>query len=468
MQKPGFSPDYVAAAARVDEHGRRAVGLGPDGGGAGAAPQQPAAAGLHRRQARTASRARTTTSVRAKRSRSSSSSSTIPGKPWRANASGRWACRSPSPAARRSPSRRASRNASRCASSCRPRCRPAPTNSPRPFGSAAARRRRMPSPSTSCRARPTSAVNGEDRAARSQGRDRQAAGRPGRPLPDGGGGRGPVRLRRADRRQGGADVRRARAGRGPGARRAEGHRVRADREGPGTALRLPRGGVRPAAGLPARAGPSAAGRPGRGPPARLARRGDASAAAAPVHAAAALRPDGAVVRHRRAAALALRLPRQRRLRADREAGARRFPADPRRRLRPAVQPAAGVPRGQGDGAVLPDGRDRTHGKRAGGGRPGPQPPAVRLGLEAVAASQGALRRRPRRQDAPRIRRPVAGRLREGGVGGRPRADRRSGRRQAAGRRRGGARPSGSRRAATSWRSGSTGRRPRRSCRSRSR
>ena len=37
-------------------------GLDPDGGGAGAAPQQPAAAGLHRRPSRRASRARTTTS----------------------------------------------------------------------------------------------------------------------------------------------------------------------------------------------------------------------------------------------------------------------------------------------------------------------------------------------------------------------------------------------------------------------
>src|SRR5205085_2094076 len=83
----------------------------------------------------------------------------------------------------------------------------------------------------------------------------------------------------------------------------------AGREGAGAALRLSGGGVRLAAGVPARAGQPAAGRPGRRRPARLARRGDAPAAAAGVHDAAALRADGAVVRHRRDAAVALRLPR---------------------------------------------------------------------------------------------------------------------------------------------------------------
>ena len=77
------------------------------------------------------------------------------------------------------------------------------------------------------------------------------------------------------------------------------------------------------------------------------------------------RADGAVVRPRSPAAVALRQPRQRGLGADREARPRRFPADPRRRLQPAVQPAAGVPRRPRAGAVLPDGRDRADRGRSG-------------------------------------------------------------------------------------------------------
>ena len=68
----------------------------------------------------------------------------------------------------------------------------------------------------------------------------------------------------------------------------------------------------------------------------------------------------------RAARLAVRQSRQRGLGADREAGPGRFPADRRRRLQPPVQPAHGVPRRQGPGAVLPDGRDRTDRERSGG------------------------------------------------------------------------------------------------------
>ena len=69
-------PGLHRPALRADGPGLRALRLGCHAGGAGAAPQQPAAAGLHRRQARGASRARTTTSSPARRSRSSSSSST--------------------------------------------------------------------------------------------------------------------------------------------------------------------------------------------------------------------------------------------------------------------------------------------------------------------------------------------------------------------------------------------------------
>ena len=73
-----------------------------------------------------------------------------------------------------------------------------------------------------------SAVGREDRPSRSEGRDGKLLAGLNVPVPDGGGDRGPVRLRRADRRQGGPDAGRAGAGRRPGARRAEGHRVRAD------------------------------------------------------------------------------------------------------------------------------------------------------------------------------------------------------------------------------------------------
>ena len=97
------------------------------------------------------------------------------------------------------------------------------------------------------------------------------------------------------------------------------------------------------------------------------------------------RSDGPVVRHPGLAPLALRQSRQRRLGADREAGARRLPADPRRRLQPPVQPADGVPRGPGHGAVLPDGRDGTHGARPRRRDARPQP------------ARSTLRRGSRRQ-----------------------------------------------------------------------
>ena len=145
-------------------------------------------------------------------------------------------------------------------------------------------------------------------------------------------------------------------------------------DGPGEAARLPRGGVRAEAGLPARAGPSAPGRARPGAPARLARRGHAPAAAARLRDAAALRPDGQLVRHPRDARLAVRQPRQRRLGPDREARSRRLPADPRRRLQPPVQPAAGVSRGPGPGPLLPARRDRPHRGRPRGRLAGAEHP----------------------------------------------------------------------------------------------
>ncbi len=152
-----------------------------------------------------------------------------------------------------------------------------------------------------------------------------------------------------------------------------------------------------------RAGSSAAGRARAGEPPRLAGRGDAAAAAAEVYDQPHLRrAGGQVVRHRSAARLAVRQSRQRGLGADREAGPRRLPADPRRRLQPAVQPADGIPRRQGAGALLPARRDGPH--RAGPGRrdAGAQHPPVRRRLEAGPAAAGALRRRPGRQAASRV------------------------------------------------------------------
>ena len=94
--------------------------------------------------------------------------------------------------------------------------------------------------------------------------------------------------------------------------------------GAGEAARIPRRGVRPAAGLPRVVRPSRSGRDRPGTPARLARRGDAPAAAARLRVAAASRPHGAMVRHPRHARLAVRQSRQRGLGPDREAGSRRL------------------------------------------------------------------------------------------------------------------------------------------------
>ena len=175
----------------------------------------------------------------------------------------------------------------------------------------------------------------EDCLVRPQRRNRRAAEQAGSSESVRRGRRRSVRVRHSHRRQGRADGRRAGAGHQPRARWPEGDRVRADRGGPGEAARVPRGGIRLAAGLPARAGSSASGRTRRRAPARLARRGDDPSAAAEVRDAAALRADRPVVRHPGHAAVALRQPRQRGLRPDREARARRFPADPRRRLQPS-------------------------------------------------------------------------------------------------------------------------------------
>ena len=370
--QPGLRP---AARQGLDERGRRALGLGADGGGqALLRNNRPLLAYIGGKPA--ASRARTTTSVRAKRSRSSSSSSTTRAKPCRATAGGRLACLSPiARRARGSPSRRASRSASRCASSCRPRWPPASTSSPRPFASATGRRRRTRSRSTSCRARPTLRATLKIALFDPKGETSQAARRGlGVRLPARRGRRGPVRLRHADRRQGGADARTGRAGRRPRARRAEGHRVRADRRrswksGSASASRST------ACGRSSRACPIIRCWPGSMSRHLRDWRGEATILPPRLKytiarlAPSAPRSSGAASTCR--ACLALRLSRQRGLGADREAGARRFPADPRRRLQPPVQPAPGVPRRQGDGAVLPDGRDRTHRERSGGRHAGP-------------------------------------------------------------------------------------------------
>ena len=104
-----------------------------------------------------------------------------------------------------------------------------------------------------------------------------------------------------------------------------------------------------------------------------------------------------MVRYRGPARLALRQPRQRGLGADREAGAGRFPADPRRRLQPSVQPALGIPRRQRAGAVLPARRDRAAPSRIRPPRRSLETSSTTSPTWRPAASRKArLRRRPGR------------------------------------------------------------------------
>ena len=260
LQRPGLQPGLHRRAATSGwTWPSSASDWIPTAAGAGPAPQQPAAAGLHRRQAGRASPARTTTSCRARRSRSSSSSSTTPAQTGDVRLrSGRSACRRPSPGSKqvtvptgqqeRIPLRfalpadagaghvRARRDRQvqhrRDAEGLLRRPRAAA-----PRGRASRRRR---SPSSTPRARPASCW---------QAMGVQLPARRGR--------RRPVRLRRADRRQGRAD---RSTGPAPDIGRVrDGLKVIVFEQtvgGAGEAVRLPRRGVRPAAGLPARARPS--------------------------------------------------------------------------------------------------------------------------------------------------------------------------------------------------------------------
>ena len=230
-----LQPGLHRAATGVDEHGRRAGRTGSR-----RRPGRRCSATTGRcwptsAASPAASRARTTTSAPAKRSRSSSSSSTIRGKPCRAIANGRSACRSRRPGTRRFPLPTGEQERIPLRFEL-PAALPAGAyelTASVHFSNGETQKDTftihvLPRPSES-------GGQGEDRALRSEGRDRQAPVRPECALPEGGSRRRPVGLRRADRRQGSLDAGRAGPGRRPGARRAEGRRVRADREGAGKA-----------------------------------------------------------------------------------------------------------------------------------------------------------------------------------------------------------------------------------------
>ena len=172
--------------------------------------------------------------------------------------------------------------------------------------------------------------------------------------------------------------------------------LRADGRGAREAARVPCRRVRAAAGLPPRAGPPAAG--GHREEHLHDWRGEATAAAraSPTSGPRYSTVPCEVGRHPGHAGLALRQPRQRGLGPDREAGAGDFLPIVDGGFALAVQPAVGVPRGQGHGRSFCQ-RDVT-------GRTEIDPAAEALARNVIALrprlwrprrdARCALRRRP--------------------------------------------------------------------------
>ncbi len=219
LQRPGFSPDYIDQRYERMDLAFERIGLDPDRRRPGPAAQQPAAAGLHRRQAGAASPARTTTSCPGETVEKqliviNNSRETV-------TCDCRWSLAPAASASSRSqdssPWPPASRNASRCASRCRPTLAAGPVRSaarPSTFSTGetqkdsftihvlpADRNGRRPARMPDCRRRiALFDPKGETtRAARRAGRSRTSPSTPATDL---------SAVRHADRRQGGADRRR--------------------------------------------------------------------------------------------------------------------------------------------------------------------------------------------------------------------------------------------------------------------
>ena len=185
LQRPGFSPDYIEQPLRDGWTWpiERSDWI-PTAAGAGAAAQQHAAAGLHRRQAGGLHQQGPQLPVRARRSRSSSSSSTTPAR--RCTADCEWSLGLPH-GRRRHAQRSCADGPAGAHSAAIRRCRT--TGARRSYelsadgrSSAPARRRRTRSRSTCCRARRSAASAAKIALFDPKGETRQAAGRTGRPV----------------------------------------------------------------------------------------------------------------------------------------------------------------------------------------------------------------------------------------------------------------------------------------------
>ena len=154
----GLQPRLPRPAVRTDGPGVRTLGLGAHAGREGLVSQQPAAAGLYRRQARR---------VHQQGPQSSSPGETVEKQLIVINNSRQtvacdcdWSLDLPSPHGQQaaSPCRRASRRASRCPSSCRKPSRRAAMSSRASFRFSTEKPRRIPSPFTSLPRRPAAAI----------------------------------------------------------------------------------------------------------------------------------------------------------------------------------------------------------------------------------------------------------------------------------------------------------------------
>ena len=406
------------------------------------------------------SRARTTTSCPARPSRSSSSSSTTRARRSRATASGRSACPTPSPARRRSRCRPASKSASRLSSICRRAWRRASTRWTPRCASATARRRKTRSPSTSCRRRsrygPSKRIavfdpNGETSALlRSLGVTFDRVNQTNADLRAYDVfivGKGALTLDRAA-----PDISRVRDG-----MKVIIFEQTADVLEKRFGFRTEEYGLRwvfkrvPDHPLLAGLRDEHLGI-GAAMPRSFRRDWRTNLTTLPPWNGPAPRQAG----------LALRQPGQRGLGAHREAGLRRLPVDPRRRLCAAVHLADGVPRGARHGAVLPDRRERADRERPGRRDAGQEHLAVCSRLAAGAAPQRRLRRRAGGEAVSRFRRSRSGRVPgrqalagAGARGGSRRGSARSTRKPSA---------TSSERAAGCWRSAWARRKRTRSCR----
>ena len=210
LQRPGFSPDYIDQPRTSGWTWPSSDRTGsPTADGAGAAAQQPAAAGLHRRQARPLHEQGPQLPSGRNGREAAHRHQQFPRDRDVRLRSGRSACREPVAGSKNVTVRTGEQERIPAAiRRCRPRWLPAPTNSARRSSSAPARPSRIPSPIHVLPRPPRDPrCRREDRALRPEGRDRASCwtdlGVPCQPVDASADLSG---LRHADRRQGRADA----------------------------------------------------------------------------------------------------------------------------------------------------------------------------------------------------------------------------------------------------------------------